>query len=189
MDRRSFLKRTAQKTAEHAVESLESRIKQRARRWIRPPYAIDELDFLLACSRCGDCIDACPHGTVFPLKASLGADVVGTPALDLTNKACHLCEDWPCVNACATGALRLAETKDNTETRPMLATAQINTRECLPYKGPECGACEGSCPVTGALLWKDVRPVIDTDHCIGCGLCRESCILEPPAIVIQSRLE
>jgi len=187
MDRRNFLKRGVQKTAEHAVEAIEKRAKERARRWLRPPFAIEELDFLLQCNRCGDCIDACPHQVVFPLKASLGPDVAGTPALDLLHKACLLCDDWPCITACQTGALALPETEDDTPVMPRLALATVDTRTCLPYQGPECGACEGSCPLPDTLLWKNYRPVINADSCIGCGQCRSACILDPSAILIQSR--
>lgn len=188
MDRRNFLKRSAQKTAERALESVEARVKERARRWVRPPYALTELDFLLACSRCGDCISACPHEVIFPLKAGLGADVAGTPALDLTRKACQLCADWPCVSACETGALQITTTDEGNALLPRLAIAGIDETSCLPYKGPECGACEGSCPVEGALIWSDYRPVINTELCVGCAQCRHACVLQPSAISITSAI-
>lgn len=186
MDRRNFLKRSVQKTAERALESVEARVKERARHWIRPPYAVTELDFLLSCSRCGDCIAACPHKVIFPLKASLGADVAGTPALDLTRRACQLCEDWPCVTACETGSLRATEQEDTDATLPRLAIAKIDQESCLPHKGPECGACEGSCPVEGALTWREYKPVIDSELCVGCAQCRHACVLQPSAIKIVS---
>jgi len=186
MDRRGFLKRSVQKTAEHAVEAVEARLKERARRWIRPPFAVAELDLLLGCTRCGDCIDACPHKVIFPLKASLGPDVAGTPAMDLTNNACHLCQDWPCVTACEPGVLKLPPTESETETLPRLAIARVDTEACLPYLGPECGACAESCPVEGALGWQGDKPVIHPDHCVGCAQCRRACVLDPSAILIQS---
>ena len=187
MDRRSFLKRSAQKTAQQVMDSVEARVKDRARRWIRPPFALNELDFLLTCTRCDACIESCPHQVIFPLNASLGPDVAGTPALDLTHRACHLCEDWPCVTACEPAALALpAEDQKAPRPLPQLAKASIDLTTCLPYQGPECGACEGSCPVEGALKWDDYRPVIDRNHCVGCSLCRQSCVLNPPAIRLES---
>lgn len=143
-------------------------------RWIRPPFALPELDFVLACTRCGECIAACPHGTVFSLSVGLGAILAGTPALDLNNRACYLCADWPCVNACQQGALSLPYA----EAWPApLAEATIDTAQCLPYQGPECGACESSCPVAGALRWEHTRPHIDPTLCLGCGRCRSACIV------------
>ena len=65
-----------------------------------PPFAVDELDFLLACTRCDKCIEACPHDVLFKLPARTGLQAAGTPAMDLLNRGCHLCRDWPCVAAC-----------------------------------------------------------------------------------------
>jgi ferredoxin-type protein NapG len=174
------------------IEEVERRAKQKAQRFIRPPFALSELDFLLACTRCGACIEACPHQVVFPLSAKLGVQVVATPALDLLNKGCHLCEEWPCVNACEPGALlrpvEADEEKDSASAAaPPLARVLIDPGRCLPYTGPECGACRGSCPVPGALTWADEKPQIDEAACLGCALCREACILEPKAIMIRSR--
>lgn len=188
MDRRGFFKRTVQKTSQQAVEALETRANAHASKWIRPPFVLDELDFLLTCTRCSDCVTACPHKVIFLLGPQLGADVVGTPALDLTNKACRLCQDWPCVAACEVGALVLPmDTEEGDHPLPVLAVCSINTNTCLPYNGPECGACEGSCPVEGALTWQNEKPFIDMEVCVGCGLCRLTCVLSPSAIKVETR--
>lgn len=188
MDRRSFFRRTAGKAAETVVKEADRKVKAEAAHWIRPPYAINELEFLLACTRCGECITACPHGVVFPLTARLGAKVVNTPAMDLLNKGCHCCEDWPCVTVCEPKALFIPPPEDD-ETPvalPLMAMAMIDEKHCLPYSGPECGACQGSCPVPGAMTWERERPMIQVEVCIGCGMCREVCIVEPKAIKIIS---
>ncbi len=189
MDRRAFFKNIAGKATEVAVKHADERVNARAAHWIRPPFAIAELDFLLACTRCGDCVSACSYGVVFPLSARLGAQYTGTPALDLLSKGCHLCETWPCVNACQAGALSFPDTEENSKqvSFPDIADAHIKTDVCLPYNGPECGACRDSCPVAGALLWELEKPVINDESCVGCALCREACILEPKAIAITSR--
>ena len=186
MDRRDFFKHLGRKTTEKVVEHVEQRIVQKAAHWIRPPYAIAELEFLLACTRCDACIEACPHKVIFPLPARRGGDVVKTPALDLLNRGCQLCHEWPCVTACEPGALKRPELEGEEVPLPKLAKALIETSACLPYQGPDCGACEGSCPVPGALLWQDFKPSINLENCTGCALCREACIVEPKAISIQS---
>ncbi len=151
------------------------------------PFALDELEFLLACTRCGECEEACPHGVIFTLSPRLGAQVAATPALDLLHKGCHLCEDWPCISACEPQALKRAEPDDDSPpSMPMLAMAEIDTRTCLPFTGPECGACRGSCPVPGAMEWDMDKPHIVGDRCIGCALCWQACIVEPKAIGIRS---
>ena len=202
MDRREFFRSALQRGAKTMVDHAEEKVEQDARRWIRPPFAVNELDFLLACSRCGDCVPACPHEVIFPLPARLGPRVVGTPALDLVNKGCHLCEEWPCVQACDEPALSLPALEGDLEPTapvteamtspteqllpPKLAVLSIDTTTCLPYQGPECGACEQSCPVPGALSWEGTRPIINDDLCVGCGLCRADCILDPSAITVQT---
>lgn len=186
MDRRTFFRQVLRKTSETVVKHADDQAARRAAHWIRPPYAVDELEFLLACNRCGACVSACPHETVFLLSTRLGTQVAGTPSLDLLNKGCHLCADWPCVAACETGALRLPENKEEDTPLPRMAIASIATSTCIPYLGPECGACATSCPVPCALVWEQARPRVNKDKCVGCGLCREACIVSPKAIHIMS---
>jgi ferredoxin-type protein NapG len=189
MDRREFFKAGVEKISKTAVKVVDNKVNQRASHWIRPPYALTELEFLLACTRCDKCIEDCPHNVIFKLPAKLGMQVVGTPAMDLLNKGCHLCEDWPCVEACEPKALQFPEVEEG-EVLPLakIAYAEINTQTCLPYTGPECGACASSCPAPGALLWDMERPRIDPEVCVGCSLCREACIANPKAVTIKSLL-
>ncbi len=187
MDRRAFFETMVDKATKTAVQAADTHVNMRASHWIRPPFALDELEFLLACTRCDKCIEACPHDVIFKLPSRLGAQVIGTPAMDLLNKACHLCNDWPCVEACEPEALIYPEQEsDEVESSPCIAHVEINTQTCLPYLGPECGACESSCPVPGALKWDMTKPYIDPELCTGCGLCREACIVEPKAVIIYS---
>lgn len=191
MDRRDFFKKSFGRAAEKAVEVVDTKVAERASRWIRPPFAIPELEFLLACTRCDACITACPHGIVFPLSPNNGAEVMNTPALDLLNKGCRLCEDWPCVNACESNALMIPtvelddQQENNTQApQPKLAKIVVDESTCLPYQGPECGACASACIVEGALQWSMERPAINQELCTGCAMCREACITEPKSINI-----
>lgn len=188
MKRREFFTLGAKRAAGAAYQAVEGLGGGRPKRWLRPPYALTELDFLQNCTRCDKCVEACPHDVLFLLPANCGADVVGTPALDLVAKGCHLCADWPCVTVCEPQALRLPDGDEaGGKPLPKLATARILEDTCLPYSGPECGACSGSCPVPGALTWAgSVKPVIDPDLCTGCALCREVCITEPKSIEISA---
>ena len=180
--RRQFFRRLTGQTTEAAVKQVEARVLEKAKQWIRPPFAIHELEFLFTCTRCGDCARACPHQVIFNLPARLGADVVGTPALDLLNKGCHLCDDTPCVSACTAHALRRDTASTLTQLR--LAQVQIDTSRCLPYLGPECGACISTCTIEGALVFHHEKPHIDPQRCTGCARCREACITEPKAVTV-----
>ena len=189
MNRRDLFRLGARKTAEVAFRLASEKAARRAANWLRPPFALDELEFLLACSRCDACVEACPHGVLFELPARLGAQVAGTPAMDLLNRGCHLCADWPCVSACAPGALKRAGEEESPAPLPRLARVWIDKERCLPYAGPECGACADSCPVPGALEWLGgLRPVVNEERCTGCALCREACIMEPKAAEVSARV-
>ena len=190
LGRRDFFRRGIQKAAHMAVE----RAADTTKRWFRPPYALAETDFLTTCTRCGDCIKACPHGVLFGLPEKFGAKVASTPAMDLLETGCRMCDGWPCVTACMPGALtrnRSSQSDDEVELQqtenslPRLATATIDTTRCLPYAGPECGACAHSCPVSGALRWNGTKPVIEPETCTGCAMCREACITNPKAVSIR----
>jgi ferredoxin-type protein NapG len=184
MKRRDFFRLGAQKTARIAYELASEKVG-RAGRWLRPPFALAELEFLLACTRCDRCVEACTYGVLFKLPARLGLQVVGTPAMDLLARGCRMCRDWPCVGACEPGALQLPDGNGSPPEHPKLALVRIDPNACLPYSGPECGACADSCPVS-ALVWEDARPVIDEERCTGCALCREACIVEPKAVKVSA---
>ena len=186
MDRREFLRRGGQKAAQLAGQLTRAAAASRAEKWLRPPFAVDELDFLLGCTKCGACIVACPHNVLFNLPEKMGRHAAGTPAMNLTNRGCHMCDGWPCATACEPNVLK-APDPDESSPPLKLATLRIDEETCLPYLGPECGACSDSCPVPGALVWEaGIRPAIDQASCTGCALCREACILDPKAISISA---
>jgi ferredoxin-type protein NapG len=198
MDRRNFFKNVFARTVDAGVGALDHRAQAKAKHWFRPPFAKDELEFLLACTRCNQCVEACPHQVIFNLPIRAGAEVAGTPALDLTNKGCHLCSDWACVSACVSAckddALVFPPLADGETSEilpasgdcPPLGTANINEQVCIAYSGPECGACRGSCPLPDTLLWRGEKPYINADSCLGCGLCREVCITSPKAVDVAT---
>ncbi|MBF0447602.1 MAG: hypothetical protein HQL67_05320 [Magnetococcales bacterium] len=193
MERRGFFTLGIKNMAKAAINAADRQAEGRASRWIRPPFAKRELDFLLACTRCDKCLLACEPQVLFLLSARLGAQVVNTPAMDLTNKGCLMCDGWPCVAACTPEALKLPEliptdSEDPLLPQPKLAEIRINTQTCLPFSGPECGACLPACPIPGALTLMAGRlPKIDSNHCTGCALCRLACIVSPKAIEVYPR--
>ena len=189
LSRRSFFKRAGKKITETAVEVAEKKLQPEKINWIRPPFAIDELELLLSCTRCGACVDACDKDVIFPLPKSFGMKVAGTPAMDLQHKACALCTDWPCVDSCINGVLTKLNHPQTDQGGqryiPKMASMLIDTERCLPYFGPECGYCVDICPVPGAMRLEMNKPVIDDEKCVGCAQCRDGCVTDPSSISVR----
>jgi len=180
LSRRDLFRRAAPETLEHVNVKLreELDIPLPARR--RPPGAVPEAEFLSLCTRCGDCVAACPHKAIHTLtaQAGLGAD---TPVMVPDSRACHMCEGFPCATACPEGALVTPSTRV-----VKLGTVTLDESTCLPFSGPECGACADWCPGgVRALTLKLGRPRVDGAACVGCGLCIVACPVEPAALRLE----
>ena len=177
--RREFLRMAFKKTGEVALKGVKLAVERAARGIVRPPGAVGEAEFLAVCTRCGDCVEACPEGALFLLGANAGVGV-GTPSLDLVNRACTMCESFPCVASCQPGALQPVAREEL-----RFAEVRIDPNTCLPYKGPECGVCALVCLVPGALMLKITIPEIDRELCTGCAVCRQACPVQPSAISVH----
>src|SRR5690606_36871456 len=93
----------------------------------RPPGAVDEVSFLSGCTRCNECISACPAGAIVHAPARF-REAAGTPMIDPSAAACVMCEDTPCITACKPGVLRADQ--------PLkMGVAYIQTMACLAYTG------------------------------------------------------
>ena len=148
---------------------------------LRPPGALAERAFLAACTRCDKCIEACPHGSIFKFTDTAGADLAGTPLMIPDERACHMCEGFPCAAACQDGALVPPATKV-----VLMGRVAINEQNCIAYTGPECGACVDVCPdALSAIELKNWKPELVAERCVGCGICIESCPTDPAAIFFE----
>lgn len=135
---------------------------------MRPPWALPEQEFLAACTRCNNCVDACPTGLLVK-----GAG--GYPEADFTPgrapEACTFCGD--CVNACQDMALR-----QQPEQAPWALHAAF-TADCLAQRNVVCRTCGEYCDA-GAIRFPPVlggvaKPQLDTAACTGCGACLADC--------------
>ncbi|MDD3146627.1 MAG: 4Fe-4S binding protein [Candidatus Riflebacteria bacterium] len=153
---------------------------------VRPPGAFPESEFLEKCARCGNCVRACPFFALKPVTMANQFDI-GTPSLRCYEGWCRFCDGFPCVEACKTGALSLA----NHEKLKKIATAQLIAGNCLRSEGQDCQECLVRCrqtKFTGALIITDEQkvPRINPELCSGCGACLNSCPAYPqPAIILK----
>ena len=131
--------------------------------WLRPPGAVGEALFLERCTKCNDCVKACPHDSIV-----LHSD--GTPVIFPDEVPCYLCDDTPCIGACATEALLpVAATED-----VRMGVAVVNHRLCTAGQG--CHACVSKCPTDAlAMDFNDQRLVVTGERCVGCGVCEHIC--------------
>jgi len=132
--------------------------------WLRPPGAVEEVVFLERCTRCGDCIKACPPGAIVAHAQD------GTPVILADRSPCLLCEDFPCISACRAEALLPVEGVGAVR----MGTAAISHRLCTAGQG--CHACVSRCP-TNALSMdlESLRLVVSSATCVGCGMCEAVC--------------
>lgn len=131
--------------------------------WLRPPGAVGEAIFLERCTKCSDCMKACPHESIVFHQD-------GTPVIYPDQMPCYLCDDTPCIAACATEAL--LPVGNVNEAR--MGVAVINHRLCTAGQG--CHACVSKCPTDALTMDFDAqRLVVAVERCVGCGMCEHVC--------------
>lgn len=178
-DRRGFLRANAGALGRLLAEAMGQAVvkAQGGQRYLRPPGAIDEAGFLLACTRCDECLKACPVGAIKRLPSSAGV-AVGTPFVDPQDVACTLCGD--CMPVCQPQALlTVAEPR-----QVRMGRAVIDTDHCWAHQGSICDICYQRCPFPDeAIRMAAGKPEV-LAACTGCGLCAQACVSTPPAITI-----
>jgi ferredoxin-type protein NapG len=157
-------------------------------RALRPPGARLELnesksatEFETRCTRCGDCVRACPADAIRLDPRGLLAD--GLPYIIPGQSPCVVCDSLACMPACPTGALQLV-TRENIH----IGTAKFIRTNCLRSHGEDCTLCVDNCPIGPAAL--KISPItgmvrVGVDACVGCGVCEQICPTDPRAIIVQ----
>ena len=149
---------------------------------LRPPGALPEVEFLSTCTRCQDCVPACPHMAIriMPYQAGVAAN---TPYVEPAAQACLLCEDFPCISACPEGAL-----VPNNLPNVFMGRAIINQDACQTWDDKVCTLCYDACPYPEqAITLEEFHPII-LDACVGCGQCEQKCPVKPVGVKTLSPL-
>lgn len=126
----------------------------------RPPWTGD--DFVDSCTRCSNCITACPEGI---LQKGDG----GFPRITFEHEGCTLCQE--CVQACDEPVFDLS--------RPPFQWRATIRDHCLAKANIHCQSCQDACEAEAIrFLYGQGHvplPEVDTQSCTGCGACVAVC--------------
>lgn len=143
---------------------------------IRPPGATGDATFIRRCTRCDDCIRACPDGL-------LGRGDGGFPEMSFRYGGCDACLD--CVRACRTGALDASR---------LDRSYQVSVAgNCLSMNGVTCRVCGESCEQSAIrfrlVVGGHAQLQIEPGACNGCGACIGVCPVTALSLVRSSTKE
>jgi ferredoxin len=189
--RRGFLEAVGLGAVTTAVLSRDHNRIHPNPRLVRPPAALPEKEFDETCIRCGECMKICITGGLQPSITEAGIEGFMTPRLI---PAAGYCEEKcaQCGQVCPTGAIQKFEISDKPNIK--LGLANINRSACLVWlREEDCMVCDEHCSYR-AIYWKEVqgklRPYVDNERCVGCGMCENKCPVKPEAaIVVQTQGE
>lgn len=147
---------------------------------IRPPGSVEPVLYNILCSRCGNCIKACPsniiiHNSDFNKPLSWMTPIISYKS-GYCIESCNVCG-----KVCPTGAIKLFSIEAKSSL--FMGTARINTENCYLSNNMECIKCREACkydaveflPGSNVL---NMLPSIDNQKCLGCGACEVICPAE-----------
>ncbi len=204
-ERGDFFRSLGTLLAGFVAHSLEEAVTGLGPKLLRPPGALDELEFLTKCTRCDKCMRACPENAILVAPPSAGL-ALRTPYIDPRSVPCFLCTTLPCITACEEGALIwpkrtiVGGTLVDGPKAVRMGTARVKQTRCVTWETVDrearaCRICVDRCPypeeairITKPGEGETIgHPEVDAETCTGCGICVFACPAEPMAIVVEPR--
>ncbi len=158
-------------------------------RLIRPPGAIEEIDFVKKCIGCGACYKVCPTNAIQPCTFLDGALRQFSPKIVPRIGGCEE-KCFACGHVCPTGALRplVYESKKYAK----IGTAVIHRQKCLAWSQKrECLVCDETCPYNAieASVQETTKgpfkvPIVYESLCTGCGMCEMHCPIKGDGAIV-----
>ena len=140
---------------------------------IRPPWSLGEEQFTALCTRCGECIKACPYHIIKEGRGKF-------PVIDFSISGCDFCRD--CVDVCEPAAL---DPTGAVVTDPWTLKATI-LPNCLSLNAIVCRACGDACEERAISFKLELggvaRPLLNREICTGCGECFAVCPIKAVAV-------
>ena len=131
----------------------------------RPPWALNEELFIERCTRCGECIEACPDRLIIEGRGKF-------PRIEFSNGGCDFCGE--CLAVCKPKALDRSEIGPP----PWRLKASI-LPNCLSLNAVICRSCGEACDERAIRFQLKpggvAAPILDRDSCTGCGACFAVC--------------
>jgi len=146
---------------------------------VRPPWTDEQL-LVETCTRCNDCITACPENVLVRGEG-------GYPAFDPKQGygMCTFCGD--CAKACSQG------TFDAARSPAWSLRAEIAPAACLAEAAIHCETCRDSCDASAIdkifRIGKPARLQISVETCTGCGACISVCPADAVHLVYDTDAE
>ena len=143
MERRTFIKALAVGAAAAATgapAAVRAARSQPSLRYLRPPGARPEEEFLSRCINCGQCGEVCPNRCIKYFGLENGWDSIDTPYIIPREKGCILC--MKCGDVCPTGAIQPVEREAQAILDGVdMGHARVDESLCLSFQGKSCGVC------------------------------------------------
>jgi len=130
----------------------------------RLPWVISEAVFIDNCSRCDECIDACPEKIIVKGDA-------GFPTVDFGLGECTFCQE--CIKVCEQPLFTAHRANKAWQTSLTFLDS------CLAKSNVYCQSCQDVCDVDAISFvyaaGSTPQPQINLEDCTGCGACVIPC--------------